>query len=789
MSSRFLVRGETATLELTVSESNREPPDRQPLVPAIEGVIVKPLMAGRPEIRMLERRQLAYVFKYSVKSFDIGRHRIPGLPVTVAGHEFRTRPVEFDVFPSDQLSWIPVASNGKTDRCAAAFRAVDEEPFENETTPVELKLYLPSAIANTIGDWGIPDFERDGVAVWRFEPSRLKSEVILNGRSYIGVSYPSNLTPTRSGTTTLGPGRLRLMKEVTIFDAFGPRREAEPLWLDVAATDLQVRPLPPGAPEGFRNAVGSFTLFSTSEVEEIREGDPVVVNLMVTGKGNLDSLAPPEVLDAPGWKTYEATAMPRGPERRDLEGTILFRQFLRPLDVQTQIPSFRLVYFDPDLEKYDSVVSPPIPLRVLPSTLAPPAAANPPVEASMPVEHMTDILGAIPGRPAGGWTAIPWNIALHMVASLLAATMLFRIGWRWLRPRLRRDPTAIARRRDYQQLEQLPDGSRDFYRGVGVFIERWLGSRVGDDNELAAVISDRDLRCFDPAAADSPLPKPERRKILRTLRRYLTVFLVSCPFILLGGPSQAASTGAEDDPAAAYEAGRYVDAAQLWLSEAPYDQLSASQLYNIGNCWYRLGSAGQAALYYRRALLRQPGHPEALQNLRFLERKFGSLSVRRPDYQYVLARLPKAFWSGLVWAGAWMLALGLLCFPSTRHGSRIRVAAVIGLVAAPVAAGVGGLGWRYYPDDASFAAPESQAVVIVDDAVVFTDASRTSPEVIDAPPGSLCQVIAERGEWTYVAFATRTRGWVPGEHIKHLIPVDPPQPPAATRPRSTDGST
>ena len=64
-----------------------------------------------------------------------------------------------------------------------------------------------------------------------------------------------------------------------------------------------------------------------------------------------------------------------------------------------------------------------------------------------------------------------------------------------------------------------------------------------------------------------------------------------------------------------------------------------------------------AALYYRRALLRQPGHPEALQNLRFLERKFGlAFTIKRPDYQ-VRPRPParSASGAGLVWAGAWLL--------------------------------------------------------------------------------------------------------------------------------------
>ena len=48
--------------------------------------------------------------------------------------------------------------------------------------------------------------------------------------------------------------------------------------------------------------------------------------------------------------------------------------------------------------------------------------------------------------------------------------------------------------------------------------------------------------------------------------------------------------------------GRYSEAAKGWLDSGPFEQLSADTLFNIGNAAYRMGSPGEAALYYRRAL-------------------------------------------------------------------------------------------------------------------------------------------------------------------------------------------
>ena len=35
-------------------------------------------------------------------------------------------------------------------------------------------------------------------------------------------------------------------------------------------------------------------------------------------------------------------------------------------------------------------------------------------------------------------------------------------------------------------------------------------------------------------------------------------------------------------------------------------------------------------------------------------------------------------------------------------------------------------------------------------------------------------MIAESGRWAYVAFATKTRGWLPVEAIERVIPTTPP---------------
>ncbi len=138
-----------------------------------------------------------------------------------------------------------------------------------------------------------------------------------------------------------------------------------------------------------------------------------------------------------------------------------------------------------------------------------------------------------------------------------------------------------------------------------------------------------------------------------------------------------------------------------------YEDLTADTLYNIGNACYRAGSPGHAALYYRRALARDPGHQESRQNLRFIERKCGAITVHRPEYQYALARFPLAAWQGMLWTGVWLCVLAALVFPATRPGARVRVVAVAALVIAPLLAAFGGSRLAVFPQRRRVRAPRT----------------------------------------------------------------------------------
>lgn len=787
LSSRFLARGETTLLEIVISNGSPSPEMPQP--PVVSDVTIQPAGFGN---KPLPGRRLAQVFQYLVSSYKVGRHVIPPFSLTVNGDAITTQPIEFAVFNPDDLKWSEATAGDVRFRYAAAFLSLKSDPYENEAVPVEIKLYVPGDLA--VEDWGIPEFERDGVTSWRFQPSEAKGTVNLLGRSYYSIGYPSTLSPTRSGTVAIGPATLRLVTQQVVIDGFA-RREYVPANLSIPKLELQARKLPEGAPEGFANAVGRFTAIASTSQTEVREGDPVSVDIEVTGTGNLDTLEAPKPIDDNGWKIYESSANARGDERREVSGSMVFHQFMRPLSAKTSVPAFRLVYFDPDLAAYKTVLTEPIPLKVLPSLKDASAGvlmAMPPQAAGIPIERMTDILGLI--QPAQ--LVLPAGLALpswtpHLIAGIVALLLAIKSVWMRISHRFKKDPVKIARRSAFKELERADTSDQiSFLKKAGHFIEEWLGTKASSDPDLQAILAERDANCFklEPAPA-TRLERKRRSEILSILKRAAWLWIL-VGWLSTAQHSRAGDSGEtlSDSASAAYSAADYERAISLWLQAGPYDRLSADTLYNIGNACYRLGSPGYAAVYFRRALDRDSSHAEARQNLRFLSRKHGAITVPRPDYQYVLARLRLGTWQAIVWSGAWMVGLGVLVFTATRSGARIRLAAICGFILGPVMALVGGLAWHYYPDDSQFASFDKQAVVITEKATLHADAARTSPDVIDAPPGSLCEVIKIRGEWAYVGFATKTRGWIPLKQIEQLKINGTPTPPKFEKPKA-DGNS
>ncbi len=243
----------------------------------------------------------------------------------------------------------------------------------------------------------------------------------------------------------------------------------------------------------------------------------------------------------------------------------------------------------------------------------------------------------------------------------------------------------------------------------------------------------------------------------------------------VGASAQARGAEAFQQGVEAFELKNFAEAKDALLSVVEKEQLFSPDLgFYLGNTFFRLDEFGRAALWYRRALVRDPGDPALRQNLRLIQRRTGALEFQ-PTFGMKLAGLMKhREWRWLFAGGVWLAALAATALVFTTTGRRHRwlfagVAVVAGLAAGVAAWGV----WGRVPVEEI----ARRAVVVQAGAVAQAAPTGTAGVIIDLPPGSEVTVTEERDAWTCVTIPGAPErgvpervGWVRREALERLWP-------------------
>ncbi|MDR6920635.1 BatD family protein [Chryseobacterium sp. 2987] len=118
---------------------------------------------------------------------------------------------------------------------------------------------------------------------------------------------------------------------------------------------LNVKKLPEGSPEGFKNAVGNFkvSVYNTSK-DKIEVDKPVNVVVKVSGEGNLPDMDLPKIITSPDYEFFTPKITSKVvPGSTGMKGEILANYVLIPkkpgaISVKTELFAF----FDPESREY-----------------------------------------------------------------------------------------------------------------------------------------------------------------------------------------------------------------------------------------------------------------------------------------------------------------------------------------------------------------------------------------------------------------------------------------------------
>ena len=128
---------------------------------------------------------------------------------------------------------------------------------------------------------------------------------------------------------------------------------------------IQVDPLPQ-RPANFSGGVGQYTISATIDKTEVKANDPVKLQVVVSGAGNMKLLKQPEVKFPKDFDSYDAKVTDKtNLTTQGLEGSIVYDFLAVPRHQGTfEIPAIEYVYFDTRANSYKTVRTEPFTLKV-----------------------------------------------------------------------------------------------------------------------------------------------------------------------------------------------------------------------------------------------------------------------------------------------------------------------------------------------------------------------------------------------------------------------------------------
>lgn len=273
-----------------------------------------------------------------------------------------------------------------------------QQLYIGQTTPIQLKLYIHEQVRYR----GYESFNRtaDGFTVSELPDATQSTERVNNNR-YQVINWPLTITPIQSGKQSLNfqfsvvaqlpvqnrnndPfGRSNRFGSSVFDDFFNNRSERFNLYTD--PTEIEILPLPEtGKPDSFSGAIGDFSIQVYADAETSRVGEPIMLSLKISGKGNFDRITGPELPESNDWRHYTPEAIMEKEGTRNLKGVKRFDYVFIPEKAgKRMLPEVKFSYFDPTDKKYIELSAPPIAIEVAPSLL-PQLPANTQTAASNP---------------------------------------------------------------------------------------------------------------------------------------------------------------------------------------------------------------------------------------------------------------------------------------------------------------------------------------------------------------------------------------------------------------------
>ena len=373
---------DTFLLTVTIEGETNVP---LPVLPPIDGAR---LIGRRTEssITILNGKASAtFKFSYQFRPLRSGILTIDPIKLELGGTAYETQPLSVTVIggtgqPAPSITPRAPTAEKLTGQDRFIEAEVDNDnPYVGQQIIYSVRIYSAQFIPGGLG-YRPPSFH----GFWNGqETSRSVNSTNAAGRRYRVTELRTVLLPALLGETVIEPASMRGgVRFLSLQDRY---------W--TAPVPVNVRPLPSGAPPSFTGAVGNFSISASVDADEAAAGDPITMTVEVSGEGNLATLSAPTFPDLPGWRVFESKSDTDVRFVDDaLRGTRTFERILVPNSSGSfTLPAIEFSFFDPETERYRTIATNAIPVRVSGSAAPRASGAAPPATPSEVVRTATDI--------------------------------------------------------------------------------------------------------------------------------------------------------------------------------------------------------------------------------------------------------------------------------------------------------------------------------------------------------------------------------------------------------------
>jgi hypothetical protein len=385
------------SINLSINCTNFSPSSR-PILPSISGLRFSSAGTSRKFQLGGGGRTSTYTFNILVTPLKPGNYSISPIQVRHETRLLKPKPLKLLVLPAGEK---PKPGNNQSQNAYVRLLPTKTTAYVGEVIPVEIQLFFIDGV-----NVQMPELIADGFNIAAF-PKHKQTRMQKGNQIYQVLTFRTAATPLKAGKLELGPVKQGMVLRVrqkqnrrspfnNSFDGIFTRYQQVPVTLEAKAQTITVKPLPTAnKPASFNGAVGRYTMQAKASPLEVTVGDPVTLNIQISGQGAIDSLNLPK-LDWPSFKSYEPSVTTNKNNPLGLLGTRTFEQVVIPeSDKITEVPRIEFSFFDPVTAQYRVLAKGPLPLKVNPSDepIAPMLGGNTAQETSEPDSPpQTDIL-------------------------------------------------------------------------------------------------------------------------------------------------------------------------------------------------------------------------------------------------------------------------------------------------------------------------------------------------------------------------------------------------------------